>query len=65
MKKVFERILEKKAELGLSWYDIAKQAEIQMSTWMTGSPVDSPSDAELEKIAKVLKTSYSYLKNGE
>lgn len=65
MKGCFERILKRKTELGLSWYDIARQAGIQMSTWMTGSPVDSPSDAELEKMAEVLKTSYSYLKNGE
>ena len=36
-----------------------------MRSWMTGLPNEEASDAELKKIAPVLKTTYKWLKWGE
>lgn len=63
--KVFQRILEKKKESGLTWDEIAKKAHIRLSSWMTGIPTCKPSDEELQKLAPVLNTTYKYLKYGE
>lgn len=65
MTKVFKRIRERKVALGLSWEEIAQQAGIKMASWMTGLPTSSPTDAELKKLAPVLKTTYSWLKYGD
>lgn len=65
MTKVFKRILEKKKEVGKTWDEIAKEAGIPLSSWMTGLPTVQPSDDELRKLAPVLNTTYEYLKNGK
>ena len=65
MTPVYKRILEKKKESGLTWDEIAKEAHINLGSWMTGLPTCKPTDEELKKIAPVLKTTYEYLKNGK
>ena len=62
--KVFKRVLEKKTEAGLTWDEIAKEAGIKVSSWMTGLPTSQPTDKELRKMAPVLNTTYEYLKYG-
>ena len=64
MTELYKRILIKKAEKGLTWNQLAEQAEIPVSTWMTGLPTSSPTDGEIRKIAPVLDTTYEYLKYG-
>lgn len=63
--KVFKRVLEKKTEAGLTWDEVAKEAEIKVSSWMTGLPTSQPTDKELRKMAPVLNTTYEYLKYGK
>ena len=63
--KVFKRVLEKKTEAGLTWDEVAKEAEIKVSSWMTGLPTSQPTDNELRKMAPVLNTTYEYLKYGK
>lgn len=65
MTEVFERVLKKKEESGLTWSKICKKSKIPMSSWMTGAPCFSPTDEELKKIAPVLNTTYEYLKYGK
>lgn len=65
MTAVFKRITDLKIELRLTWNDIARDAGIKMSTWMTGLPTSNPSDSELKKIAPVLGTTYQWLKYGK
>lgn len=63
--KIYKRILKCKKEVGLTWDQIAKEAGIPVSSWMTGIPTSSPSDEELKKMAPVLNTTYEYLKYGK
>lgn len=65
MTKVFMRILEKKKESKMTWDQIAHEAKIPVSSWMTGLPTTQPSDDELKKLAPVLNTTYEWLKNGK
>ena len=65
MTQVFSRILEKKKESGLTWDEIAREAQIRLGSWMTGLPTSRPTDAELKKLAPVLNTTYKYLKYGK
>lgn len=65
MTQVFNRILKKKKEAGLTWNEIAQQAHIRLGSWMTGLPTSQPTDEELHKMAPVLNTTYEYLKNGK
>ena len=65
MSEVFNRIMKKKIESKLSWDEIAHKSGIKMASWMTGLPCGSPKDDEIKKIAKVLGTTYDYLKNGD
>ena len=62
--KVYKRILKLKTEAHLTWDELAAQAEIKTSSWMTGVPTSSPTDEELRAIAPVLNTKYEFLKNG-
>lgn len=62
---VFKRIMTKKIEAGLSWDEIAAQAHIRISSWMTGLTNCQPTDEELRKIAPVLNTTYEWLKYGK
>ena len=64
MTGVYKRILILKAAKGMTWNDLARDAGIPVSTWMTGLPTSTPSDDELYKIAPVLDTTYAYLKYG-
>lgn len=64
MTAVYKRILKCKKASGLTWDEIAKQAGIKVSSWMTGLPTSSPTDAELKAMAPVLNTTYEYLKYG-
>ena len=61
----YKRILECKKKVGLTWDEIAREAEIKLASWMTGLPTSSPSDADLMKMAPVLKTTYQWLKYGK
>lgn len=65
MTKMYKRILKRKEAVGLTWDEIAKRANIPLATWMTGLPNSNPTDAELEKLAPVLETTYEYLKYGK
>lgn len=62
---IYKRILKKKIESKLSWDEIASRAGIRVSSWMTGIPTSNPTDEELKKIAKVLGTTYKWLKYGK
>lgn len=62
--RVFDRVVLKKKESGLTWAQIAKAAGIKMSSWMTGVPFAQPKDSDLRAIAPVLNTTYEYLKYG-
>ena len=64
MTSTFKRIMKKKVESGLTWDKIVKEAHIPLKSWMTGAPVGSPTDEELEKLAPVLNTTFEYLKYG-
>lgn len=65
MTKVYKRILQCKKKIELTWDEIAEQAGIPVSSWMTGIPTSSPTDEELQKIAPVLNTTYEFLKYGK
>jgi len=65
MTKVYKRILQCKKKTNLTWDEIAEQAGIKVSSWMTGVPTSSPTDEELQKIAPVLNTTYEWLKYGK
>lgn len=65
MTKVYKRILKMKKEVGKTWDEIAQEAGIPVSSWMTGLPTVQPSDDELRKLAPVLNTTYEYLKYGK
>ena len=65
MTPIFKRILEKKKEVHKTWDEIAHEAHIAISSWMTGLPTSQPTDEELRKLAPVLNTTYKYLKYGE
>lgn len=65
MTKVFKRILNLKKESGKTWDEIAAEAGIMMSSWMTGLPTSNPTDAELHKLADYFGVTYEYLKYGE
>ncbi len=65
MTQVFNRILKKKKEAGLTWDEIAQQAHIRLGSWMTGLPTSQPTDEELQKMAPVLNTTYEFLKYGK
>ena len=47
-----------------SWNEIAHEAGIKISSWMTGIPTSNPTDEDLRKIAPVLNTTYEWLKYG-
>lgn len=64
MTPVFKRIMKKKVESELTWDEIAREAHIGLSSWMTGIPSSKPTDEELKKIAPVLNTTFEYLKYG-
>lgn len=64
MTQEFKRILKRKEAIGLTWDEIALVAGIPVSSWMTGVPTSVPSDDEMEKLAPVLNTTFSYLKYG-
>lgn len=64
MTATFKRIMKKKIESQLTWDEITKAAHIPLKSWMTGAPVGSPTDEELQKIAPVLNTTFEYLKYG-
>lgn len=61
---VYKRINAKRKEAGLSWSQLASQAGIKMSTWMTGLPITHPTDEEIRKIAPVVNSTYIYLRYG-
>ena len=65
MTDLYMRILQKKKEVGLTWDEITKEAQIRLGSWMTGLPIGKPTDEELHKLAPVLKTTYEYLKYGK
>lgn len=65
MTLVYKRILEAKKLSGKTWDEIAREAGIKLASWMTGIPTSSPTDVEIEKLAKVLNTTYKWLKYGE
>lgn len=65
MTDLYKRILQKKKEVGLTWDEITKEAQIRLGSWMTGLPTSKPTDEELHKLAPVLKTTYEYLKYGK
>ena len=62
---VLDRVYEKKVESNKSWDEIATEAGIRLSTWMTGIRTCKPTDSELRKLAPVLNTTYKYLKYGK
>lgn len=64
MTEVFMRIMKVKERRGLSWDELAEKAGIAIASWMTGIPTSTPSDDDLRRIAKVLGTTYDFLKNG-
>lgn len=64
MTEVFMRIMKVKERRGLSWDELAEKAGIATASWMTGIPTSMPSDDDLRRIAKVLDTTYDFLKNG-
>lgn len=53
-----------KIDVKKSWNEIAHEAGIKISSWMTGIPTSNPSDEEIRKIAPVLNTTYEWLKYG-
>ena len=61
---VYKRINAKRKEAGLTWSQLASQAGIKMSTWMTGLPISHPSDEDIHKIAPVVNSTYAYLRYG-
>lgn len=65
MSKVYKRVLKCKEKSGKSWDQIAREAGIPVSSWMTGVPTSQPTDEELRKIAPVIYTTYEYLKYGK
>lgn len=65
MTPIFKRIRELKMKLGLGWDQIAAEAGIPLASWMTGIPTSVPSDADLKKLAPVLKTTFEWLKHGK
>lgn len=65
MTLVFKRIMAKKKEVNITWDELAHEAHIKQSSWMTGLPTSSPSDEDLKKMAPVLKTTYEWLKYGK
>lgn len=65
MTKVYRRILKRKNAVKKTWNEIAAEAGIPLSSWMTGLPFVQPSDEELHKIAPVLETTYEFLKYGK
>lgn len=64
MTEIFKRIMTKKLKEGITWDELAAQANIRQASWMTGLPTSSPTDEELHRMAPVLKTTYEWLKNG-
>ena len=65
MDDVFKRVAEKKYEAHKSWDEVAREAGIPLSSWMTGLPTSHPTDAELKKLAPVLNTTFKWLKYGK
>lgn len=65
MTPLYKRILQKKKEVHKTWDEIANEAHIKLSSWMTGLPIVQPTDAELRKLAPVLNTTYEWLKYGD
>ena len=65
LTKIFKRILELKKVKGYTWNELAKKANIPVSSWMTGLPTMIPTDKELMAIAPVLDTTFEYLKYGK
>ena len=63
-QSVYKRINAKRKEAGLSWNQLAKQAGIKVSSWMTGLPYCHPSEEDVRKIAPVVNTIYEYLRFG-
>lgn len=61
---MYKRILEAKKASGMTWDEIAREADIKLASWMTGLPTSSPTDADLMKLAPVLNTTYEWLKYG-
>lgn len=53
-----------KIDVQKSWNEIAHEAGIKISSWMTGIPTSNPTDEELKKLAPVLNTTYEWLKYG-
>lgn len=65
MTPVFKRIRKLKEKKKITWDQLAAEAGIPVSSWMTGLPTMEPTDEELQKIAPVLDTTYEYLKYGK
>lgn len=61
---VYKRINAKRIETGLTWNQLAAQAGIKVSTWMTGLLITHPKDDEIRKIAPVVNSTYAYLRYG-
>lgn len=61
---VYKRIDEKRRECNLTWNELAKRAGIKMKTWMTGLPINHPTDEEIRKIAPVVNSTYVWLRYG-
>lgn len=65
MTQIFNRILKAKIKSGKTWDEIAHEAGIKLSSWMTGIPTAKPTDEEIKRMAPVLGTTYEWLKNGK
>ena len=65
-QSVYKRIDERRRFAGFTWKKISQKAKIPLSTWMTGLPIDHPSEEEVHKIAAIpeLMTTYAYLRYG-
>lgn len=61
---VYKRIDEERRNCGLTWTQLAKKAGIKMKTWMTGLPINHPTEEEIRKIAPVVNSTYVYLRYG-
>lgn len=65
MASIFNRIVDAKRASGKCWDQIAKEANIPLSSWMTGVPYAQPTDEDLKRIAPVINTTYEWLKHGK
>lgn len=64
-RKTIKNIFKAKKDCGKGWDQIAAEAGVPVSSWMTGVPFAEPTEEEVRKIAPVMNTTYEALTGGK